>query len=105
MVSKTLLWKAKNPERWKAQAKKANAKNYANRKAFLDGYKTAHGCRDCGISNPVVLAFHHRDPSTKEFVVANGKTKPMARIIQEIEKCDVICANCHLIEHEKQRQE
>lgn len=70
---------------------------------YLNGYKSGLGCLYCRISNPVVLHFHHRDPATKSFNIALSKTKSMKRIVAEVEKCDVLCANCHLIEHERLR--
>lgn len=69
-----------------------------------DRYKEDKGCLHCGIKNPVVLHFHHRDPSTKEVSIANGATISLEKVLKELEKCDVLCANCHLIEHAEQRK-
>ncbi|MDQ3806067.1 MAG: hypothetical protein M3416_19825 [Acidobacteriota bacterium] len=43
------------------------------------------------------MEFDPRDGTIKEAAVANLATKgcPDARLIEEIEKCDVVCANCH----------
>jgi hypothetical protein len=55
----------------------------------------------CGESHPATLDFHHRDPNEKDFLLSsaarNGWGKE--RILREIEKCDVICSNCHRKEH------
>ena len=56
-----------------------------------------HPCVDCGQSDVIVLDFDHRDPSTKmggptELARKNSNWK---KIKEEIEKCDVRCANCH----------
>ncbi len=66
----------------------------------------AHGhvsCQRCGFPHPAALEFHHRDPSTKEFNIATAvvapKKYPWEAILKELEKCDVICSNCHKIEH------
>ena len=54
-------------------------------------------CADCGIEYPYwVMDFDHR-PGTAKVVnvarmVASGS---MERLLQEIAKCDVVCANCH----------
>lgn len=61
----------------------------------------ASGCRRCGISNPVVLEFHHRDPLTKKFAISGAKNRSILTVMQEIAKCDVLCANCHRLEHAK----
>lgn len=67
----------------------------ANR-ALLLAYLLDHPCADCGETDPVVLDFDHRDPSTKRSEVARlAHTKPWRQVLAEIEKCDVRCANCH----------
>ena len=57
---------------------------------------TSSQCQDCGESDPIVLQFDHRDPALKlndvGFLAKYGKRKKM---LAEIEKCDIVCANCH----------
>lgn len=55
-------------------------------------------CQDCGGSfHPWVMELDHRDGSTKTAAVADLASKGCtdARLLEEIEKCDVVCANCH----------
>jgi len=55
-------------------------------------------CQDCGgIFHPWVMEFDHREGMKKEAAVANLVSKGCtdARLLEEIEKCDVVCANCH----------
>lgn len=54
-------------------------------------------CEFCGEDHPSCLDFHHRDPSQKEFTIANAVTRGFGieRIKQEMAKCSVLCANCH----------
>ena len=59
-------------------------------------YKMTHACIDCGTSDPRVLEFDHVR-GEKEFILKAAKTKPLNIILAEIEKCDVVCANCHRI--------
>jgi hypothetical protein len=55
-------------------------------------------CADCGGAfQPYQMDFDHRDPSTKAFQVTDRLTVSRARLLAEIDKCDVICANCHAI--------
>lgn len=57
-------------------------------------------CKDCGNSNPMVLEFDHLPGSVKKFDVARavaGSTRSWLAIQAEIDKCDVVCANCHRI--------
>lgn len=56
-------------------------------------------CMDCGQSYPsFVMDFDHRDPSKKKFSVGSAvRDHTLDAIMKEIEKCDVVCANCHRI--------
>src|SRR5208282_6320972 len=58
-------------------------------------------CERCGEDDPVVLHFHHRDPSQKEIDLGRAVTNgwSIVRMKTEIVKCDVLCANCHLKFH------
>jgi hypothetical protein len=64
--------------------------------ALLLAYLLEHPCVDCGVTDPVLLDFDHRDPSSKRSEVGRvANTKPWPQVRAEIEKCDVRCANCH----------
>ena len=55
-------------------------------------------CQWCGYNKPVPAAyhFHHRDPSQKEFGIAQqGACRSWSKVLEEVDKCDLICANCH----------
>ena len=62
---------------------------------YVWNYLLSHPCIQCGESNPVVLEFHHREGKDKAVseMVAGGY--PIHKIQAEINKCDVLCANCH----------
>ena len=71
---------------------------------FLRKYKEFHGCSDCKGKFPYyVLDFDHREPSKKEFEPARlTRLGSWDKMLNEIAKCDVVCANCHRIRtHEK----
>jgi hypothetical protein len=65
--------------------------------------KIKSGCLKCGFNtHPAALEFHHRDPSTKKFRLGESRNYSWEACLVEIEKCDVLCANCHaILEHEK----
>ena len=54
-------------------------------------------CQLCGYSKCAqALDFHHLDPSKKDFgISADGITRAWSRIKAELDKCVMICANCH----------
>ena len=55
-------------------------------------------CMDCGVEYPhYVMDFDHRDPSTKFKTIARMVGYSLKRVQEEIDKCDVVCANCHRI--------
>ena len=58
----------------------------------------------CGYAKcEAALTFHHREPGSKEFSMAEGGvTRSWARIQAELDKCDLICANCHAEIHARQ---
>lgn len=61
----------------------------------------AHGgrCVDCGYAGALAaLDFHHRDSGTKEFAISSFRGS-WAKLVAEVEKCDLLCANCHRIRH------
>lgn len=68
-------------------------------------YKKTRYCERCGESHPACLQFHHRDPTQKAFELSKVtyKTYSRERIMAEVAKCDVLCANCHAIEHSDDR--
>jgi hypothetical protein len=66
-------------------------------RALLIAYLFAHPCVECGSTDPVMLDFDHRDPSMKKGNVTElAMRKPWRLVLEEIAKCDVRCANCHL---------
>lgn len=76
-------------------------KNY-NRQKFYDLMKTK-SCMDCQESNIACLQFDHRDRANKNFNIADGVcTKAWSLVEEEIKKCDVVCANCHMKRTAKQ---
>lgn len=54
-------------------------------------------CIRCGYKNCLAaLEFHHRDPAEKEFTVAKLNTAILTESIKkELDKCDLVCSNCH----------
>ncbi|SRR5258708_2096059 len=57
-------------------------------------------CERCGWSgNQAALQFHHKDSKGKEFTIGNVANKSWDSIKLEMQKCILLCANCHSIEH------
>lgn len=53
-----------------------------------------HPCVDCGETDPIVLEFDHLQD--KKFAISAGiRNRNWADVLDEIAKCEVVCANCH----------
>jgi hypothetical protein len=64
-------------------------------------------CETCGYNKCVeALEFHHKDPTQKDFGIgANTHNKAWVVIQAELDKCLMLCANCHREEHVRLRLE
>ena len=81
------------------------SKNYKTKsKEFIWEIKCNSKCVVCGYNNPASLDFHHRDPKVKEinisYICRYGWSEE--RILKEIDKCDILCSNCHREFHHKE---
>src|SRR5918994_2495669 len=85
---------AANRGRYVEQARRRKQEQALARTRYLLEYFRTHPCVDCGETDAVVLEFDHlRD---KRFNI--GAALPYRNwksILAEIEKCEVVCANCH----------
>ena len=54
-------------------------------------------CERCGYSKCIeALEFHHANPSGKDFSISdNGYTRGWSKVREELDKCILLCANCH----------
>lgn len=66
---------------------------YKGKKCEICGYDKCEGA----------LQFHHKDPFLKEFTLShinlNNTNFSLQKILQEIDKCELLCANCHAEKH------
>jgi hypothetical protein len=54
-------------------------------------------CVKCGYCKCIdALEFHHKDPTKKDFGIAKkGFTRSWEKVKEELDKCDLVCSNCH----------
>ena len=67
---------------------------------FISEYKKEKNCVDCGFKGsicPQVLEFDHLGDKKFEISMFTKHTLSLDRVKKEIEKCDLVCANCHRI--------
>lgn len=88
-------WHAENRAHHNALIAKRNVRVLEDNHRRLFEVKLERGCADCGERDPTVLEFDHlRD---KKAVVSGllRYTPSWNRMLEEIDKCEVVCANCH----------
>ena len=54
-------------------------------------------CKHCGYDRCIdALEFHHTNSSKKDFSISRkGHTRSWSRVKEELDKCILLCANCH----------
>ncbi|NBP04146.1 MAG: hypothetical protein EBU90_29440 [Proteobacteria bacterium] len=78
--------------------RKINNRKYRTMgRKFIDQYKANSSCYFCKENTPVCLDFHHLDPNVKDSNISQmkGHARNIDTIKKEIEKCIVVCSNCH----------
>jgi hypothetical protein len=70
---------------------------------WLQRYKSRLCCQRCGEIHPACLQFHHRDRKRKSYtisqVIGSRRNLSLAKLEEEISKCDILCGNCHALVH------
>ena len=71
-------------------------------KEYIKSIKTK-GCALCAEKEPCCIDFHHLDPKDKEFNISKAcqDFTDLDLIKKEIDKCILLCANCHRKVHNK----
>lgn len=78
----------------------ANTRRFKLKKLAVD-YKGGK-CQKCGYAKCLsALHFHHRDPNTKDFSIGGSHCRKWELVRAELDKCELICANCHAEVHEE----
>lgn len=94
--------KAENQKRWYEKNKARHYQNtrirskltYAENALFIKELKESTPCTDCGKSYPAyVMDFDHLRDKTMQ--VHEFLTYSRKRLLEEIDKCEIVCSNCH----------
>ena len=77
----------------------AQRKRRNERKELFVRYK-GNKCYDCGNTYPLCCYdFHHLDERQKLFEIAPGLDRALGVLYEEVDKCVLLCSNCHRIRH------
>jgi len=117
-IEKQRAWRAEHPERQKAISDRGYQKNKARILKRSQEYrrrqlarlvaqlKAGRPCLDCGqVFPPCVMDFDHRPGVDKSFGL-NGHNlgrHALATVMDEVAKCDLVCANCHRLRTQRRR--
>jgi hypothetical protein len=72
-----------------------NSRTNARHRALIRAAKS-RPCVDCGVRYPYyVMDFDHREGTAKSFILSDVPRATSKSLMQEIDKCDLVCANCH----------
>ena len=105
-------WREANPEALKEyyqtnkdKFREHNKNNRKKQREFVQDLKKGKCCSRCGWNeHPCALDFHHIDASTKyKDIAMMTQTHSIKKLQEEIDKCILVCANCHRILHHEQR--
>ena len=103
-------WRDKTKGTRRADCKECHSEymkqQYAQKKNIIEEQKAQQKCAKCGESRGYVLDYHHLNPEEKETTIARMTSNRynLEDIQKEIEKCIVLCANCHREFHHFEKQ-
>lgn len=91
-------------DEYRARAIKYNKDLKVSLRKKMLKYLSDKSCVICGMNDPRVLEFDHINPSTKNISIARALSNAAKwdAILQEISKCQILCANCHKIKTAEQ---
>jgi len=80
-------------ERDRARNRDHMRRRAARMAELLADLKWSSGCRMCGARYRDAMVFHHRDPASKSAAITS--IRGWRALAAELEKCDVLCVDCH----------
>src|ERR1017187_1870374 len=95
--TKQAQWSRKHYLLHRSQKLKDNKQRKSDIRVWFNSYRALQACKVCNESHPACLDFHHKERHTKLFEVTYMVHRGFGKdaILKEIEKCEVLCANCH----------
>ena len=91
-TARSRKYRMRDPEKNRAAVKRNQQVNIAIMRAAKD-----KPCTDCGVSYPYwVMQFDHLRDKELNLSVGESRSIGKARLLAEIAKCEVVCANCHM---------
>jgi hypothetical protein len=96
------IWRRKNREHLRKYDKRRNLEKYLEYKVIEFLFKGSEPCADCGKSYPTeCMEWDHCHGKRGKYVAQYFQSPYNCQ--REVEKCDLVCGNCHNIRTEKRR--
>jgi DNA-binding CsgD family transcriptional regulator len=107
-ISKSTVVKYVDNKNVKLTEEELKVRNYKHVKTHRQKIKEkaikykGEKCEKCGYNKCIrALEFHHLDPNKKDFTIGNYKILSWDKIKIELDKCILICSNCHREIHDE----
>jgi len=85
----------RNLQSYKEKSARQKTEAILRNQSHVREFLSTHPCIDCGESNPIVLEFDHIGAKDRDIAQLILDGVSWDRILSEIKKCKVRCANCH----------
>jgi hypothetical protein len=70
---------------------------------FINDIKNNSKCQNCEESHISCLDFHHTQDFKKDYEIGNMRSFSEENILKEIDKCIILCSNCHRKVHYEEK--
>ena len=88
-------WHAEHKEHHNKLIRARNKRLRKEKRNLMLEYLRTHPCVDCGETDVLVLEFDHLRDKKYNIAEMINRDFTWKAILHEIEKCEVVCANCH----------
>ena len=97
----TLRWRAKN----RATYDRYTYNDQAGKNSLVATFKIEQGCADCGWNeDPQALDLDHIRGDKVAPISRMIKSASLERVVEELDKCEVVCARCHRLRTVSRRE-
>ena len=99
------ILKYSKTKKGRGNIKAQSRRRYERGREFILNFKKDKCCVFCGYKeHPEILQFHHQNRAEKKKEISEMTTLSLKRVQSEIDKCILLCPNCHSLHHLKKEE-